>query len=174
MLNESLFVLEINNKLIGCLVISNNMDHFYKKVKWLTPNHNNIYLHRLAVDPSYQKKGYAKQLMTGFKRLISEGFNAKSNHYGYAQTSTGPGHTTVATGTHPAVHGIIGNSWFDKKTKKSVYCVDDSNYSTVGSSTDQGKKSPSNLLTGDKIYRNTGDFMFIDKTDDSGILGWCC
>ena len=62
-LNENLYVLEINNKLIGCLVISNEMDEFYMKVKWQTPNHNNIYLHRLAVDPSYQKKGYAKQLM---------------------------------------------------------------------------------------------------------------
>jgi len=54
----------------------------------------------------------------GFKKLISKGFNAKSNHYGYAQTSTGPGHTTVATGTYPRFHGIIGNSWFDKKIKK--------------------------------------------------------
>jgi len=45
------------------LVISHEMDEFYMKVKWQTPNHNNIYLHRLAVDPSYQKKGYAKQLM---------------------------------------------------------------------------------------------------------------
>ena len=83
----------------------------------------------------------------GFKRLVNNGFNAKSNHYGYAQTSTGPGHSTVATGTHPGVHGIIGNSWFDKKSKKSIYCVDDFNYKTVGSKTNQGEKSPSNLLT---------------------------
>ncbi len=83
----------------------------------------------------------------GFKRLINNGFNAKSNHYGYAQTSTGPGHTTVATGTHPGVHGIIGNNWFDKKSKKSIYCVDDFNYKTVGSKTSHGEKSPSNLLT---------------------------
>ena len=83
----------------------------------------------------------------GFKRLINQGFNAKSNHYGYSQTSTGPGHTTVATGTYPRVHGIIGNSWFDRKTKKSVYCVDDDLYQTIGSSTNSGKKSPSKLLT---------------------------
>ena len=48
-LNESLFVLEINNKLIGCLVISNDMDEFYKKVKWLTPNYNNIYLYMISL-----------------------------------------------------------------------------------------------------------------------------
>ena len=63
-LNENLYVLEVNNKLIGCLVISHEMDEFYKKVKWQVPSFNNIYLHRLAVDPSFQKKGYAKQLMT--------------------------------------------------------------------------------------------------------------
>ena len=75
----------------------------------------------------------------GFKKLINQGFNAKSNHYGYSQTSTGPGHTTVATGTYPRVHGIIGNSWFDRKSKKSVYCVDDENYNTIGSSSNSGK-----------------------------------
>ncbi|MDA9323585.1 GNAT family N-acetyltransferase, partial [Flavobacteriaceae bacterium] len=63
-LNQNLYVLEIENKLIGCLVISNKMDEFYSKVKWLTANKNNIYLHRLAIDPEFQKKGYAKQLMT--------------------------------------------------------------------------------------------------------------
>ncbi|MEJ6764469.1 MAG: GNAT family N-acetyltransferase, partial [Flavobacteriaceae bacterium] len=59
-LNQNLYVLEIKNELIGCLVISNKMDEFYSKVNWLTPNKNNLYLHRLAVDPDYQKKGYAK------------------------------------------------------------------------------------------------------------------
>ena len=83
----------------------------------------------------------------GFKRLVNKGFNAKTNHYRYAQTSTGPGHATVATGTNPSVHGIIGNDWFDKKIKKSIYCVDDYNYKTIGSSNDSGRKSPVNLLS---------------------------
>ena len=56
----------------------------------------------------------------GFKQLINKGFIAKNNHYGYAQTSTGPGHTTVATGTYPSVHGIIGISWYNKNIKKSI------------------------------------------------------
>ena len=61
-LNQNLYVLEIENKLIGCLVISNKMDEFYSKVKWLTPNQNNIYLHRLAVDPEFQKKDMQSNL----------------------------------------------------------------------------------------------------------------
>lgn len=95
----------------------------------------------------YLTKYWDRYSEKGFKKLINQGFNAKSNHYGYSQTSTGPGHTTVATGTYPRVHGIIGNSWFDRKSKKSVYCVDDENYNTIGSSTNSGKKSPSKLLT---------------------------
>jgi predicted AlkP superfamily pyrophosphatase or phosphodiesterase len=100
----------------------------------------------------------------GFKKLIGKGFNAKSNHYGYAQTSTGPGHTTVATGTYPRIHGIIGNSWFDKKSKKSIYCVDDYNYNTVGSSTSRGKKSPVNLLTSTLSDENRIATNFKGKT----------
>ena len=46
----------------------------------------------------------------GFKRLINNGFNCKNNHFNYAPTSTGPGHTSVYTGTTPATHGIIGNN----------------------------------------------------------------
>ena len=113
-------------------------------------NHNPKLVVGIVVDQmkyQYLTKYWNHYSEDGFKRLINEGFNAKSNYYGYAQTSTGPGHSTVATGTHPGVHGIIGNSWFDRKTKKSVYCVEDLNYNTVGSSTENGKKSPSNLLT---------------------------
>ena len=76
-LNENLYVLEVNNKLIGCLVISHEMDEFYKKVKWQVPSFNNIYLHRLAVDPIFQKKGYAKKLMT-FSFEYAKANNIKS------------------------------------------------------------------------------------------------
>ena len=61
--NENLYVLELNQKIIGCIVISSFMDDFYSKVKWTTPTEKNMYLHRLAIDPDYQKKGYAKKLM---------------------------------------------------------------------------------------------------------------
>ena len=51
--NENLYVLELNQKIIGCIVISSFMDDFYSKVKWTTPTDKNMYLHRLAIDPDY-------------------------------------------------------------------------------------------------------------------------
>ena len=78
----------------------------------------------------------------GFKRLVNEGFNCKNNHFNYAPTSTGPGHTSVYTGTTPATHGIIGNIWYDKELDKSVYCASDDKYASVGTVTDAGQMSP--------------------------------
>lgn len=78
----------------------------------------------------------------GFKRLVNEGFNCKNNHFNYAPTSTGPGHTSVYTGAAPATHGVIGNNWYDKETGQSVYCASDDNYESVGTTTDAGKMSP--------------------------------
>ncbi len=78
----------------------------------------------------------------GFKRLVEQGFNCKNNHFNYAPTSTGPGHTSVYTGTTPAVHGIIGNNWYDKEIDKSVYCAGDDSYTSVGTASDAGQMSP--------------------------------
>ena len=60
---NELYVLEDASQLIGCIVISTHMDEEYIPVKWLTENKNNIYIHRVAVHPKYQGKGYAQQLM---------------------------------------------------------------------------------------------------------------
>lgn len=78
----------------------------------------------------------------GFKRLVKEGFNCKNNHFNYAPTSTGPGHTSVYTGTTPATHGIIGNNWYDKSLDKDVYCASDTAYESVGTTSNAGKMSP--------------------------------
>lgn len=59
----------------------------------------------------------------GFKRLLREGFNCKNVNYNYKPTYTGPGHATIFTGVTPSVHGIVGNSWFDRTLNKTVYCV---------------------------------------------------
>lgn len=58
-----LFVLEIDKKIIGTIVISTYMDEEYKAVQWLTPNDKNIYVHRLSVHPKNQGNGHAQDLM---------------------------------------------------------------------------------------------------------------
>lgn len=82
----------------------------------------------------------------GFKRLIGEGFNVRNGHYNYAPTVTGPGHASVYTGSTPAIHGIIGNEWYDKDLKKDVNCVEDPRYTPVGSS-GNGDVSPWRMLS---------------------------
>lgn len=83
----------------------------------------------------------------GFKRLVNQGFNCKNHHFNYAPTSTGPGHASVYTGTTPAVHGIIGNDWYDKEIGKDVYCAGDDSYASVGTTSDAGQMSPHRMLT---------------------------
>ncbi|UII81724.1 GNAT family N-acetyltransferase [Flagellimonas sp. CMM7] len=60
---NELYVKESNGKVIGTIVISTYMDEEYVPIQWLTPNGNSIYIHRLGVDPIYQGKGYAQELM---------------------------------------------------------------------------------------------------------------
>lgn len=60
---RELYVIEIDSTVIGSIVISTYKDPEYEDVKWLTPDSSNYYIHRLAVDPEYQGKGYAKELM---------------------------------------------------------------------------------------------------------------
>src|SRR5882724_8155686 len=64
----------------------------------------------------------------GFKRLMNDGFMLTNAHYNYVPTYTGPGHASIFTGTTPAIHGIIGNDFYDKVSKKTVNCVEDGRY----------------------------------------------
>ena len=82
----------------------------------------------------------------GFKRLMNQGFTFHNMQYNFMPTYTAPGHASVYTGTTPAVHGIVGNEWFNKATGKEMYCTDDETVSTIGDdSKKEGKMSPRNL-----------------------------
>lgn len=81
----------------------------------------------------------------GFKKLIAEGFQFKNAHYNYVPTYTAPGHASIYTGTTPAYHGIISNTWYDKVNDKYTYCVSDGAVDAVGGSDRNGKMSPKNL-----------------------------
>ncbi|CAM3437958.1 GNAT family N-acetyltransferase [Zobellia roscoffensis] len=58
-----LYILQEDNQIIGSIVLSTLMDEEYVPIKWLTPTGKNIYIHRVAVHPDYQGKGYAQKMM---------------------------------------------------------------------------------------------------------------
>ena len=96
----------------------------------------------------YLYRYYNRYSNGGFKRLINEGFSVENTFIPYTPTYTACGHTCIYTGSVPAVHGIIGNDWYDPETKKNVYCTEDSSVSTVGSTpSSEGSMSPKNMLT---------------------------
>ena len=83
----------------------------------------------------------------GFNRILKNGFSLENAHYNFIPTYTAVGHASIYAGTSPSNHGVISNNWYDKVLKKSIYCVDDANYKTVGNDGLIGKKSPHRLYT---------------------------
>jgi len=87
----------------------------------------------------YSEKG-------GFKRLLKDGNTCENTLIPYAPSVTACGHSVVYTGSAPAITGITGNAWWDKDQNRTVYCTEDKNVATVGSTSSQGKMSPKNML----------------------------
>lgn len=82
----------------------------------------------------------------GFKRMLNKGFSCENMHINYTPTYTACGHTTIYTGTVPAIHGITGNEWWDIQRNKEMYCVQDDSVRGVGTSEKAGQMSPRNML----------------------------
>jgi len=61
----------------------------------------------------------------GFRYLMQNGTVYTNAQYQHANTETIVGHTTLATGTFPAQHGLIGNVWFDRDTGELAYNIED-------------------------------------------------
>ncbi|XLS29094.1 GNAT family N-acetyltransferase [Flavobacteriaceae bacterium M23B6Z8] len=67
-----LFALLKDKTIIGCITISEIIDEVYKPVVWLTQTSKHKYVHRLAVHPHHQRKGYARHLMDFAENLALE------------------------------------------------------------------------------------------------------
>ena len=64
----------------------------------------------------------------GLRYLLEEGIHYNNAHHAHANTETIVGHVTLATGAHPAAHGMIGNIWFDRTTGVTTYNIEDADY----------------------------------------------
>ena len=98
----------------------------------------------------------------GFRYLMADGVHYSNAHYQHANTETIVGHVSLATGTVPAAHGMVGNVLFDRELDRLVYNIEDSDYGllTAGADVDQQTeidptqkaakvdgRSPNNILT---------------------------
>ena len=68
----------------------------------------------------------------GFRRLLDNGAFYIDAHHRHANTETVVGHATLATGTDPAIHGMVANVWLDRATGELVYNVEDDDYPLLG------------------------------------------
>jgi predicted AlkP superfamily pyrophosphatase or phosphodiesterase len=127
--------------------------------------------------PDYIYRYWDKFGEDGFKRLLNEGFTFTNNHFDYMPTATGPGHASVYTGATPAVHGVMGNSWYVRDLDKSINVIEVPGLEGVGSEPGQeGDKGPGNVLTttvGDELRLHTNfrsKVVGISRKDRGAIL----
>ena len=95
----------------------------------------------------------------GFRVFLDRGAYFTDCNYDYANTRTGPGHSTLFTGTYTSGHGIIANEWWDPLKKKRVTSVQDDATKLVGMASTAPGVSPHNLLgdtLGDELKLATG------------------
>ncbi len=109
----------------------------------------------------------------GFRYLMEEGIHYNNAHHTHANTETIVGHTTLATGANPAAHGMVGNLWYDRTAERTVYNIEDPDFSLLTSGADvddateidptqraatSDGRSPRTILTstfGDELAVNT-------------------
>jgi predicted AlkP superfamily pyrophosphatase or phosphodiesterase len=95
----------------------------------------------------------------GFRYLMERGAWFPDTHHEHIPLATGPGHAVLLTGSAPYRHGIVGNDWYDRASKKALYCVEDSASPIVGSTSPLKGISPRNLQVttlGDELKMATG------------------
>ena len=108
---------------------------------------------------------YNKEFVEGgFKRLLAEGYSCENTMIPYIPTVTAIGHSSIYTGSIPALTGILGNSFFING--KNTYCCGDDNVQSVGSSSKEGKMSPRNLLAS-----TIGDELKLATDFKSKVIG---
>lgn len=115
---DELFVLEIKNTVGGCIVISTLMDEEYLPIDWLTPNKNNIYVHRLAVHPEHQGQGCAQVLMD-----FAEGF-AKDNKFSSIRLDTFSQNKRNQIFYERRGYQKLGDIYFPKQSEYPFHCYE--------------------------------------------------
>lgn len=115
---NELFVLEIDKKIIGSIVISTLMDEEYLPIKWLTQNKSNIYIHRLSIHPKQHGKGYAQKLMS-----FAENY-AQENHMVSVRLDTFSQNKRNQNFYEARGYKRLGDIFFPKQSDHAFHCYE--------------------------------------------------
>jgi len=77
----------------------------------------------------------------GFRYLMEQGIDYTNAHYWHANTETIVGHVSLATGSVPAAHGMVGNVWFDRGLGRLVYNIEDARHRLLTAGADVDKQT---------------------------------
>ena len=100
----------------------------------------------------------------GLRKLVDEGFSFENTMINYVPTVTAIGHTSIYTGSTPALHGICGNDFYING--KRTYCCGDETVKSVGSDSKEGQMSPRNNLAS-----GIGDVLKIATDYKAKVIG---
>lgn len=92
---------------------------------------------------------FRHQWSKGLHRLVSEGAWFRQADYPYYTTVTCAGHASISTGTVPAVHGMISNTWAVQNNSRTVNCTDDESQKLIayGAPVTSVAQSAANLMS---------------------------
>lgn len=107
---------------------------------------------------------YDQFCANGLRRLVDQGYSYENTMINYVPTVTAPGHSSIYTGSVPALTGIAGNNFY--LNGKWVTSVTDTTVAAVGSKSKEGQASPRNLLAS-----GLGDVLRIATDYQSKVIG---
>lgn len=61
--NQDLYVALRDDRIVAIVVLNQESDESYDKVEWRFPKATSFVIHRLCVDPAYQGRGIAREVM---------------------------------------------------------------------------------------------------------------
>ena len=115
---NELYVNEHNGRIIGAIVISTHMDEEYIPIKWLTPNGNNTYIHRVCIHPEFQGKGFAQAMMD-----FAEDFT-RSNGFDSVRLDTFSQNKRNQQFYEQRGYQKLGDIFFPKQSEHPFHCYE--------------------------------------------------
>ena len=116
--SNSLYLAKINQEIVGCIMLTKNKDDVYKDIKWLSEDNINLYVHRLAVHPQFQKKGIGRKMMD-----FAEDY-AKLNNYESVRLDTFSKNERNNIFYKSRGYTKLGNVYFPKQSRFPFHCYE--------------------------------------------------